>query len=147
MEARMLARAAALVAVVVAGCAGPQKTAQIDSLTMSNSGLYLGHSTQGDIVIAATHYDAMSGLATTADELGLAVNDDAKDKNMMCARETPTGTHVPRWICRYQADIARERVLTRDWLDQPRLSFSGRPPALILVGRGGGSNNRGTYVP
>ena len=43
----------------------------------SSSGLYVGHSTSGDVVLAASHYDAMAGLATTAGELGL--KDTGKD--------------------------------------------------------------------
>jgi hypothetical protein len=120
----MLARTAAVVAVVLAGCAGPQES-------VNRSEFFVGHSSDGDVVIAATHYGAMSGMATTAEELGLKGDDKSKDRKMLCQRETPTGTHVPRWVCRYQADIARERELTRDWLDQPRLSFSkGTAPAM-----------------
>jgi len=142
----MLARTPALFAVVLAGCAGPQRS-QVDSLNQSETGLYVGHSTQGDVVVASTHYDAMSGLATTAQELGLSANDDSKEGQMVCQREMPTGTHVPRWICRYKEDIRRERELTRDWLDQPRLSFSGRTPPSLMLGRGGGGPGRGTYLP
>ena len=111
----MLARAAAVVAIVLVGCVGSRSRPD-------DSGLYVGHSTNGEVVVAATHYDAMAGLATTADELGIKSTD--KDQRMICQREMPTGTHVPRWICRYQQDILRERQLTRDWLDQPRLSFA-----------------------
>jgi len=121
----MLARTAAVVAIVLAGCAGPQKAVEVDSLDRMDSGLFVGHSTNGDIVIAATHYSAMAGLATTAQELGIPGSKD-KDGAMLCSREMPTGTHVPRWICRYEDDIRRERELTRDWLDTPRLSFAGR---------------------
>src|SRR5215475_735989 len=119
----MLARTAAVVAIVLAGCAGPQKTVEVDSLNRMDSGLFVGHSTNGDVVIAATHYGAMAGMATTAQELGLPGSKD-KDGQMLCSREIVTGTHVPRWICRYQEDVRRERELTRDWLDQPRLSFA-----------------------
>jgi hypothetical protein len=120
----MLAKAAAVVSIVLAGCAGPQRNGQVEILNRSESGLFVGHSTNGDVVIAATHYGAMSGLATTADELGLKANEKDNDSKMLCQREMPTGTHVPRWVCRYQGDVARERQLTRDWLDQPRLSFT-----------------------
>ena len=70
------------------------------------------------------------GLATTAEELGMPARKGSNGQ-MLCQREMLTGTHVPRWICRYQDDIRRERELTRDWLDQPRLSFA----------RGGGGLN------
>ena len=121
----MLVRTAAVVAIVLSGCAGPKVTAEKDSLDKLDSGLFVGHSTNGDIVVASTHYGAMAGLATTAEELGIPGSKD-KDGQMLCSREMPTGTHVPRWICRYQDDVRRERELTRDWLDVPRLSFAGR---------------------
>jgi len=128
----MLARTAAVVAIVLAGCAGAQITAEKESLDRLDSGLFVGHSTNGDVVIASTHYGAMSGLATTAQELGLPGNKD-KDGQMLCAREMLTGTHVPRWTCRYQDDITRERELTRDWLDQPRMSFARGSGGLNLA--------------
>ena len=145
----MYLKTAALFVIAVAGCAGSQRSAQVDSLTRStrSEGLYVGHSTNGDVVLAANHYDAMSGLATTADELGLptAKNEDGA---MLCAREMPTGTHVPRWVCRYEQSIREERQATQDMLDAPRLSFSGKGGNMaVLLGRSGGNWSRGPLVP
>lgn len=81
--------------------------------------LYVGHSIDGQIVVAATHYDAMHGLAVTADEVG-----ERTKEGMICAREMPTGTHVPAWFCRYSKDMDMERAATRDWLDKPRNCLS-----------------------
>ena len=142
----MYLRTAALFVIVAAGCAGPQKMPQVDSLTRSNTGLYVGHSTEGQVVLAANHYDAMSGLATTADELGIPAG-NRDDKAMLCQREMPTGTHVPHWICRYQKDVISSRMATRDWLDTPRLSFSNGMAPTAMFGRGSGGGNRGTVTP
>lgn len=77
--------------------------------------LYVGTSADGELVVAATHYDAMSGLAVTADEVGQKIKE-----GMTCRREMLTGTHVPAWFCRYNKDVAAEREATQDWLDKPR---------------------------
>jgi hypothetical protein len=76
--------------------------------------LFVGTSVDGDTVVAATHYDAVNGLAVTADEIGLATND-----GMTCIREMPTGTHVPMWICRFDKDRAARREQLRNALDKP----------------------------
>ena len=80
-----------------------------------NHPLYVGTSENGDLVVAATHYDAMSGLAVTADEVG-----EKTKEGMTCRREMLTGTHVPAWYCRYNKDVAQEAAATQDWLDKPR---------------------------
>ena len=77
--------------------------------------LYVGTSTDGEIVVAATHYDAMNGLAVTADEVG-----QKSKEGMTCRRETVTGSHMPAWYCRYDKDIAAEQQATQDWIDKPR---------------------------
>ncbi len=77
--------------------------------------LYVGHSTHGDIVVAATHYDAVNGLAVTADEVGQKTKE-----GMICSREMLTGTHVPSWVCRYNAEVAREREATQIYLSRPQ---------------------------
>ncbi len=141
----MVGRTAALFVFIVAGCAG-SRTSEMNSLTKSGGGLYVGHSTEGDVVVAANHYDAMAGLATTEADLGLTPRKDT-DGQMLCAREMPTGSHVPRWICRYQDDVNAERQATRNWLDQPRLSFSNGLAPGGALGRGGGGGLRGTATP
>jgi hypothetical protein len=77
--------------------------------------LFVGHSDQGEVVVASTHYDAMGGLAVAASDIGLKGKAD-----MVCDREMLTGTHVPKWICRYKKDLDEERGVTQDWLDRPR---------------------------
>jgi len=89
------------------------------------SGLYLGRSVQGDVVVAATHYEAMTGLATTDEELGLRAR-KGSDGQMRCQREMPTGTHVPLWTCRYVAESDDMRRQTQDWLNRPQFSIVSR---------------------
>jgi hypothetical protein len=143
----MLARIAALSAVLVAGCAGSQRNAQVDTLSRSNTGLFVGHSTQGDVVLAASHYDAMTGLATTDQDLGLSARKNGEGQ-MLCQREMPTGTHVPRWACRYEDDIRDQRQAARDWLDRPHLSYAGRTALpMMSMGRGPGGGSKGSLTP
>jgi hypothetical protein len=71
--------------------------------------LFVGTSIDGDTVVAATHYDAV-----TANDIGLATND-----GMTCMREMPTGTHVPMWICRFDKDREAKREEVRNMLDKP----------------------------
>lgn len=143
----MLARIAALSVVLVAGCAGSQRSAQVDSLSRSNTGLFVGHSTQGDVVLAASHYDAMTGLATTDQDLGLSARKNGEGQ-MLCQREMPTGTHVPRWNCRYEDDIRDQRQAARDWLDRPHLSYAGRTSMpTMTTGRGPSGGGKGSLTP
>ncbi len=86
-------------------------------------GLFVGHSETGEVVVAATHYDAMNGVAVLDTDLGLEARKDGVGA-MMCRRELPTGTHVPHWLCRYVEDAAHERQLTLNILQQPSLSPS-----------------------
>jgi hypothetical protein len=97
-------------------------------------GLFVGHTQSGEVVVAATHYDAMSGVATTDLDLGLEPRKDVSGL-MLCARETITGTHYPRWICRYEDDVrfVRERVQT--FLQAPRLTH-GRANGLTVTANG-----------
>jgi hypothetical protein len=140
----MLARTAALAALVLVGCAGPQRN--LDSYKMNRAGeapLYVGRSQTGEAVLAASHYDAMTGLATTDQDLGLEAR-KAGDGEMLCAREMPTGTHVPRWTCRYMRDIEQTRQNAQDWLNRPELSLGARRglPSMS-TGRGPGSGGSG----
>jgi hypothetical protein len=147
----MSARATAFCVVLVAGCASTSRNVQqLSDLDLMDSartpGLFMGHSTSGDIVIAATHYDAMVGLATTADELGLPMRKGSSGE-MLCQREMLTGSHLPTWTCRYQEDIAQARRIARDWLDLPNLTLAatrGAPTLNMASGPGGG--NKGTTL-
>jgi hypothetical protein len=146
----MLSRTVALWIVLLAGCAGAQKTVAVDDLTRSKRtpNLYVGHSQWGTLVVAANHYDAMGGLAVSSSDLGLA---DRKTggNDMSCRREIVTGSHVPHWICRYDDDVAQDRAETQDWLNTPRLLVSTQwVGAGVLMGRGfGGGSYRGPAVP
>jgi len=84
-------------------------------------GLFVGHSDTGDVVVAATHYLAMAGLATTDTDLGLPGRAWGSG-DMLCKREMLTGTHVPRWVCRYQDDIDAERERLHSALSVPRFN-------------------------
>ena len=59
----------------------------------------------GEIVLAATHYDAMTGLATRSEDLKLT-----NSEKLTCIREMLTGTHVPTWHCRYDEETAKQRA-------------------------------------
>ena len=83
--------------------------------------LFVGTSTNGDTVVAATYYDAVTGLAVTADHLGLKANEA-----MTCTREMPTGTHVPGWYCRYDKEMAARREAVQNMLDKPATKTNGQ---------------------
>lgn len=95
-------------------------------------GLFVGHSQDGEVVVAASHFSAMSGLAVRDVDLGLPAR-DGKGGPMLCTREMPTGTHVPHWFCRYEDEEDMERQITRDELAAPRLAISSNATAPILV--------------
>ena len=98
-------------------------------------------------MLAASHYDAMTGLATTDQDLGLAAR-KAGDGEMLCQREMPTGTHVPRWTCRYARDMERTRQQAHDWLDRPQLSYGGqRGLPMLGTGRGPSNGHSGIVTP
>jgi hypothetical protein len=145
----MSGRTAALLVVAIVGCAGPQRNVESYQLARTgNSPLYLGRSQNGQVVLAASHYDAMTGLATTDEDLGLAAR-KAGDGEMLCQREMPTGTHVPRWNCRYMRDMELTRQAARDYLDQPQLTLTGARSGLptLSQGRGPGGGSRGSLTP
>ena len=133
-----------LLVILLPACAGTSRnTRQIELSSLEGSpGLYLGHSVDGEVVVAATHYDAMSGLATTDTDLGLPARKDGSGK-MLCAREVATGSHFPRWSCRYQQDVEAERHRLHSEFDAPRLAIgraSAGSTATVNLGRGGGLN-------
>jgi len=75
-------------------------------------GLFVGHTSTGVVVVAATHYNAMNGLAVMAGDIeGTDVDDGS---SMLCRREQVTGSHYPQWICRYKEDEARISQANRD---------------------------------
>ena len=144
----MSARATAFCVVLVAGCASTSRSVQnVDLMDSARTpGLFMGHSVSGDVVIAATHYDAMVGLATTADELGLPMRKGSSGE-MLCAREMLTGSHLPTWTCRYREDMEQSRRAARDWLDQPNLTIAAtRALPTLSIGPGAGGGNRATTL-
>jgi len=110
-------------------------------LTEKGHGLFVGHTDSGEVVVSASHYNAMNGLAVLDTDLGVP----AKDSNgmMLCQREVITGTHFPRWVCRYQSIVEQERQITQLGLDMPvagpHVSQGGGGAAL----QGPGTNTRG----
>ena len=94
----MMPRTGLLALVLVTGCAA---TSAPTVLRQKATGVYMGHSDSGDLIIAASHYAAMNGLAVTDADLGLAPRQGTDDGRMLCQREVLTGSHVPHWTCRY----------------------------------------------
>ena len=43
---------------------------------------------------------------------------------LMCTREMLTGTHVPKWVCRYPSEAEREREATQNWIVKARNCIS-----------------------
>ena len=131
---------------MMSACAGANRNAVPADLQRADGspGLYVGHTNYGEVVVAATHCDAMSGLATTDADLGLPARKDGSGK-MLCAREVATGSHFPRWSCRYQEDVEAERHRLHAEFDAPRLAIgraSAGPTATVNLGGRGGALNR-----
>ncbi len=99
----MLSRTAGLgLVLLLSACAGTTKNKVLVLESPRSPGLFLGHSVDGDVVVA------QSGSG-----------------EMLCRREMLTGTHVPRWICRYQEDIDADRERLHSDLSMPRFSPAG----------------------
>ena len=111
---------------VLSACAAHHRYAGNQTLVLreKSPGLFVGHSEDGQVVVAASHYDAMNGLAVEDVDLGMEGR-KAGSGAMICRREVPTGSHLPHWMCRYTDDIEHERQLTLNTLQQPWLSPSG----------------------
>ena len=109
-------------ALLISACAAPSKSTAVaqtgaDAARSATAPrqddahpLYVGHGTDGEMVMASTHYDSMSGMAVAASELNVAGRDE---KDLVCKRETVTGTHMPQWICRYKTDVEKDREATQ----------------------------------
>lgn len=136
-----------LLFVIISACAGQRKQVQPDDLRNSEKTpkLFVGHSQEGKVVVAATHGDAMSGLAVTDTDLGLA-SGKGNSQDMRCVREMVTGTHVPTWICRYKAEEDEARLQMLNELSQPRVN-AARPTAAATLTVGSGSGSRGAPLP
>jgi hypothetical protein len=85
-------------------------------------GLFVGHTENGDLVVAAHHYDAMNGMAVTADEIDATSTEDGSQ--LLCRREVVTGSHYPQWLCRYKDEQERisesDRQKARSFLEEGR---------------------------
>jgi len=113
--------------IMTFACAAPNRNAvpaDFDRVERT-PGLFVGHTEYGETVVAATHYDAMVGLATTDADLGLPT------------RGNMTG--LMRWVCRYEDETQASRERLQNYLVAPRLSNgrSGRF-ATSTAGRPGG---------
>lgn len=145
----MSSRIIVLSLVLLAGCAGTQRSISPDQMVESKKSprLLVGISEFGTPVLAASHYDAMSGLATTSSELNLPDRKGAGN-DMTCRREMVTGSHVPHWMCRYNDDTRVSREQLQNWLDQPRLWIQTRAPgASMSIGHGPGAAIPGPAAP
>jgi hypothetical protein len=140
----MVRKAVLALFVLLSACASNRASSSARApieLTEKGHGLFVGHTDNGDVVIAATHYNAMNGLAVLDTDLGIP----AKDSQglMLCAREVVTGTHLPHWMCRYQRDIDRERLDTELGLGLPLAGphvQQGGPA--ISLGQGAGRSGK-----
>jgi hypothetical protein len=130
----------------MAACAGANKSTNTHELVQveGSPNLFLGHSQSGEIVVAASHYNAMSGLAVRDVDLGLPAR-KAGSGLMRCEQQMLTGSHVPKWFCRYKDDIDSNRERLQVELTLPRLNFSrqGQGGATVTVmGTGGGGHSQ-----
>ena len=98
-----------LALLLAAACAAPRAEKQ-----RTSPGLVVGRSDSGQLLLAATHYDAMNGQALAEDDSGVACSQGA----LLCKRETLTGTHFPSWICRCEQESAMDAQRTRDMVRQ-----------------------------
>lgn len=106
--------------------------------------LFVGHGSSGEIVVAASHYDAMNGLAVEEMDLGLPAGGDT-DGQMLCIREVATGSHLPHWVCRYKAALDLERELTQNKLNEVRLAFDKPQQGVFMLGGGSGGGGGGGH--
>jgi hypothetical protein len=112
-----MAKILALGVVVLLGCA-TNREARLDKVREKGDPdhpLFVGHSDTGDVVMAASHYDAMSGVAVAAADVS-----QKNGEKLVCSRETLTGTHIPTWVCRYPKENDLDRVQTQNWLIESR---------------------------
>jgi hypothetical protein len=130
--------------VLVSGCAANRASStrgQGIELTEKGHGLFVGHTDNGDVVVAATHYNAMNGLAVLDTDLGVPA---AQSSGMMlCQRRVVTGSHMPHWLCMYQEDLDREREHNMDDLLSPvgRVHTQQGGGTGVALGQGGGTHS------
>lgn len=104
--------------VLLSGCAAsttasaPQRAIL---LSEKGHGLFVGHTDNGEVIVAASHYDAVRGVAVSDTDLG--VPKAQSEGQLLCAREIPTGSHVPHWMCRYMGQINADRNMAQTMLE------------------------------
>ena len=86
-------------------CAQQKPTPQQLARKGGDKPLFVGHTNNGTVVVAAKHTDAMNGLAVLAQDVEGTDVDDGSE--MLCRREVVTGSHYPQWICRYKEEQSR----------------------------------------
>jgi hypothetical protein len=129
---------------LLSACAAHKRYAGNQTLVLreKSPGLFVGHSEDGQVVIASSHYDAMNGLAVEDVDLGMEKRKGGNGA-MICRREVPTGSHMPHWMCRYTDDVEHERQVTLNTLQQPWLSpTGGQGGGVGILGTGSGSNSK-----
>lgn len=110
-------------AFAISGCAAHDKAAVAQTSREGDAAakrgsehpVYVGHGSDGELVMASTHHDAMNGVAVASTELGITGKDDP---DLICKRETVTGTHMPQWICRYRKEVEEDRMRTQQMLEK-----------------------------
>lgn len=79
--------------------------------------LYVGRGSDGELVMASTHHDAMNGLSVANSDIGAT---GRQDSDLICKREMLTGSHLPQWTCRYKADVERDRMRAQTYMQMPK---------------------------
>lgn len=104
--------------LAIAACAAPSKSAVVQERQGqgASTGVFVGHGSDGELVMASTHYDSMNGLAVGSQQLEVTSGRD-EGGDFVCKRETITGTHMPQWICRYKKEVEEDRRRTQQMLD------------------------------
>ena len=62
-------------------------------------------------------------------DVGFPARGGGSDGLLLCNREMPTGSHLPKWICRYQEDIDRVRIATQAKLSELQIMPTRRSSA------------------
>ena len=115
----MYSRITPLILFGLIACAANQRRhAQMNERGDKDHPVYVGVGTNGEIVVAASHSDAMNGLAVAAEEVGAKAGD-----LLLCSREMATGSHVPSWVCRYPTQAEQEREATQRFLMESKNCF------------------------
>jgi hypothetical protein len=107
--------------LVVCACATLKKSAaesaaedamasQVAAKRGDDHPLYVARTADGELVMAASHHDAMNGLAVGSTEMGVKGREDAL---MICKRVMLTGSHMPEWTCRYMSEVEQDRMRTQ----------------------------------